>query len=42
MGDRTVRWDGRGKDGSRAPSGIYFFRIETPQGNAIRKFAFLR
>lgn len=42
MGDRTVRWDGRGRDGSRAPSGIYFFRIETPQGNAIRKFAFLR
>jgi subtilisin family serine protease len=42
MGDRTVRWDGRAKDGSRAASGIYFFRIETPQGNAIRKFAFLR
>lgn len=41
-GDRTVRWDGRAKDGTRAASGIYFFRIETPQGKAIRKFAFLR
>ena len=41
-GARTVRWDGRAKDGSRAASGIYFFRIETPQGSAIRKFAFLR
>ena len=42
IGDRTVRWDGRGADGSTAASGIYFFRIDTPEGSAIRKVAFLR
>ena len=41
-GDRTVRWDGRGADGSAAASGVYFFRIDTPEGSAIRKVAFLR
>ena len=41
-GDRTVQWDGRAKDGSVAASGIYFFRIDTPKGSAIRKVAFLR
>lgn len=42
VGDRTVLWDGRGADGSTAASGIYFFRIDTPEGSAIRKVAFLR
>jgi len=42
MGARRARWDGNGLDGSKAPSGVYFFRIETPQGSATRKFAFLR
>jgi serine protease len=42
MGARRARWDGTVSNGSKAPSGVYFFRIETPQGNATRKFAFLR
>lgn len=42
MGARRARWDGTVSDGSKAPSGVYFFRIETPQGKATRKFAFLR
>lgn len=42
LGARRVGWDGHGADGSKAPSGVYFFRIETPQGSATRKFAYLR
>ena len=42
VGRRTVRWDGRAADGTVAASGVYFFRIETPRGSAVRKFAFLR
>jgi len=41
-GRRTVLWDGHASDGTTAPSGVYFFRLETPQGSAVRKVAFLR
>jgi serine protease len=41
-GERSIRWDGRDDRGTPAPSGIYFFRLETPDGAEVRKFAFLR
>jgi serine protease len=42
IGEKTVRWDGKDERGGAAPSGIYFFRIETQDGVAVRKVAFLR
>lgn len=41
-GDRVLRWDGRSGDGASAPNGVYFIRVETPDGAATRKVAFLR
>lgn len=41
-GQRSIRWDGRDDRGAPAPSGIYFFRLETPDGADVRKFALLR
>ncbi|MGE5175595.1 MAG: S8 family serine peptidase [Hyphomicrobiales bacterium] len=41
-GEATLRWDGRRNDGAPAPSGVYFIRVETPDGAATRKVAFLR
>ena len=28
VGVHTVRWDGQGEDGRRAPAGVYFYRLE--------------
>ncbi|HET9952432.1 MAG TPA: S8 family serine peptidase [Candidatus Eisenbacteria bacterium] len=41
-GEQRVRWDGRDDAGARAATGVYLFRIETPEGVATRKVAFLR
>jgi subtilisin family serine protease len=41
-GEQRARWDGRDESGTRAATGIYLFRIETPEGVATRKVAFLR
>ncbi|HEY6221604.1 MAG TPA: S8 family serine peptidase, partial [Candidatus Eisenbacteria bacterium] len=41
-GPYLVRWDGRDDRGVAVPSGVYFFRIETVQGQSIHKVAFLR
>jgi serine protease len=41
-GTRVVRWDGRRDGGGDAPSGIYFFSVETPEGRSVQKLAFLR
>jgi serine protease len=41
-GPYLLRWDGRDDRGSAAPSGIYFFRIETLDGRSSHKVAFLR
>jgi len=34
-------WDGRDGSGARAPSGVYFFRLETPGGEALVRRAVL-
>ena len=41
-GTSRWRWDGRDDRGAQVPSGVYFFRIETPEGSASHKVALLR
>jgi flagellar hook assembly protein FlgD len=41
-GPYLVRWDGRDDRGVAVPSGVYFFRIETLDGQSSHKVAFLR
>jgi hypothetical protein len=36
-GDHALLWDGRGSDGSRAASGIYFVRARAPGLEAVRR-----
>jgi hypothetical protein len=41
-GEQAVAWDGRSNNGALAASGVYWFRIESEEGTAVRKVAFLR
>ena len=41
-GTHALTWDGRGQGGSPAASGVYWMRLSTPEGSAVRKVAFLR
>ena len=41
-GSHTVSWDGRDESGVRAPAGIYFYRMQAGQFDAIRKLVLLR
>jgi len=41
-GPYLVRWDGRDDRGIAVPSGVYFLRIETPDGQSSHKVALLR
>ena len=41
-GPQTIVWDGRDDRGRNAPAGVYFVRIDTKDGRAVRKVAFLR
>jgi uncharacterized membrane protein len=36
-GRKSVTWDGRDANGSPVPAGLYFARLVTPQGSAIRR-----
>src|SRR5262249_24002447 len=36
-GRRSVQWDGREADGRRVRAGVYFARLVTPQGSAVRR-----
>ena len=36
-GPHEILWDGRTDDGGRAPAGVYFVRLETPQGSSRTK-----
>lgn len=38
----TFRWSGRGGGGENLPAGVYFARLETPVGAAVRKLVLLR
>lgn len=37
-----VTWDGRNDDGRPMPSGIFFYRIETPVGSEMKKMVLLK
>jgi len=37
MGEHEARWAGDVESGARAASGVYFLRLESPQGTATRK-----
>jgi hypothetical protein len=41
-GAHALTWDGRGQGGAPAASGVYWMRLSTPEGSAVRKVAFLR
>ena len=41
-GRHSAAWDGRDQQGRRASSGIYLYRLETPEGAEIRKLALVR
>ncbi|MBD3179488.1 MAG: PQQ-binding-like beta-propeller repeat protein [Candidatus Latescibacteria bacterium] len=41
-GEHYLEWDGRNDNGSRVESGIYFCRISTSGGEAVRKFCVIR
>ncbi len=41
-GERTVRWDGKDDHGQKVGSGVYFFRVATPDGVENRRIAVLR
>lgn len=36
-GTHVVRWNGRERDGRLAPPGVYFVRLSTPAGAAVRR-----
>jgi len=42
-GNHGIVWDGRGTDGQRVPSGIYFYRVSLPDGKeTVQRTAILR
>ena len=41
-GRHSLRIDGRTERGGDLPSGIYYYRIETPEGTASGRFAWIR
>ena len=41
-GERLITWDGRSDNGQTAKSGVYFIRVQTPQGSASRRVLFLQ
>jgi len=42
VGTHSVRFDGRGREGQRLASGVYFCRVSTVSGSATRRFAIVR
>jgi hypothetical protein len=41
-GEQRVRWNGTDKSNQTVPSGVYFIRIQTPQGEATRRATVLK
>ena len=41
-GAHRVVWDGRAGDGARLASGVYFYRLETPDGAATRRMLMVK
>ena len=42
VGPYNVVWDGRFEDGKTAPSGIYFYRLRTPEKSLVRKMVLVK
>jgi hypothetical protein len=41
-GDHVAHWDGRNDNGANVPSGIYFYRISTPEFSQTNKMVLVR
>jgi hypothetical protein len=41
-GEHAVRIDGRGERGEELPSGVYFYRVNSPDGSVTGRFAILK
>jgi flagellar hook assembly protein FlgD len=41
-GHHTLQWDGRDGQGQPAASGIYFYRLATPQGQEVKQMVLVR
>ena len=41
-GEHRIVWDGRADDGTRAPAGIFFIRLDTSVGSVARRVLMLR
>ena len=41
-GSHIVMWDGRNQHGDAMPSGVYFYRLSTPNFTAVRKMVLLK
>lgn len=41
-GEHTVLWDGKNDNGASSPSGIYFYRLYTPEFSQTNKMVMLR
>ena len=40
-GEQMVVWDGTNESNQRVPRGVYFFRIQAPEGSVTRRVAVL-
>ena len=41
-GEREITWDGRDNDGRDLPSGVYFYKLVTPETKLTRKMLLLK
>jgi len=41
-GQQTLSWDGSNEGNVRVPSGIYFVRIQAPEGSVIQRVTVLK
>jgi len=41
-GSQTLTWDGTNESNARVPHGVYFLRIQVPQGSVTRRIAVVR
>lgn len=42
LGTHTVEWNGRTDRGAPVPAGVYYLRLETPDGRSARKLVRIR
>ena len=42
VGEHVVRWNGRDRSGNRAANGLYFYRLQTDNGDRVRRLVMVR